>query len=134
MKELCDELFCHIFDSFETAENGHIHIFECREQGDVFYHLLVHIKNNDNGLSLLLTGENKEIFAGYFKKGLAGLLVNNGEIMKAAKERGIDEDMWINHVSSAFAEIVKWWQREEYKKTADEITACFYACLGIKNC
>ena len=42
LKELCEELFCHIFDSLDNDRNEHRHIFECEAPDSVFLHLFRH--------------------------------------------------------------------------------------------
>ena len=45
LKELCEELFCHIFDTESHNQNGHKHIFDCDSSDAVFLHLLRHLPN-----------------------------------------------------------------------------------------
>mgnify|MGYP002510783194 CR=1 FL=1 len=51
LKELCEELFCHIFDSIENNNEKHKHIFECDAPTSVVLHLLQHLQRNDNCIS-----------------------------------------------------------------------------------
>ena len=41
-KELCEELFCHIFDSMAEIRNDHRHIFDCDAHDSEFLHLFRH--------------------------------------------------------------------------------------------
>ena len=41
LKELCEELFCHIFDVANDEKDGHNHIFDCEAPDSVFLHLLL---------------------------------------------------------------------------------------------
>ena len=36
LKELCEELFCHIFDASEEGGEKHRHIFDCEAPSSVF--------------------------------------------------------------------------------------------------
>ena len=57
LKELCEELFCHIFDMADEG-NNHKHIFECDAPDSVFLHLLKHLrKNTGEQLLFLYTGD-----------------------------------------------------------------------------
>lgn len=109
LKELCEELFCHIFDS--ETENGtdHRHIFDCNSRESVFLHLLYHLENNDNGLLNLLYGKNNELFLTYFKKGLRELVKSQLHLLRNEKNSVLPESFLINHISSAFVETVRWW-------------------------
>ena len=50
LKELCAELFCHIFDALEEGGGQHKHIFECDTTAPMILHLLQHLQKNDNHL------------------------------------------------------------------------------------
>ena len=50
LKELCKELFCHIFDTLEGNSKQHKHIFECDTLSPVVLHLLQHLQKNDNNI------------------------------------------------------------------------------------
>ena len=47
LKEMCRELFCHIFDSAEE-NNNHKHIFDCDSEDSAFLHLFRHFHKNDH--------------------------------------------------------------------------------------
>ena len=74
LKELCEELFCHIFESSEEGKEKHRHIFECEAPSSVFLHLLQHLQNNDNNILELLACDSNELFLGYFKASLKELI------------------------------------------------------------
>ena len=131
LKELCKELFCHVFDNLDGNENGHSHIFECNSKENALLHLLRHFNTNDNNVSKLLTGENNELFLEYFKKELRGLIAGQNEITELAKNRNIPEEYWINHVSACFVETVKWWLSQKKKNTPEKTYKCFLGALGI---
>ena len=44
LKELCEELFCHLFDAMEG--HTHRHIFACEAPDSVFLHLFQHLQRN----------------------------------------------------------------------------------------
>ena len=70
LKELCEELFCHIFDIENGESHSHKHIFECDGSDSVFLHLFEHLKKNDNNILALLSSQNNELFLKYFKNNL----------------------------------------------------------------
>ena len=47
LRELCEELFCHITDAMGEGGEGHRHIFDCDATDSVFLHLFRHLKQND---------------------------------------------------------------------------------------
>ena len=131
LKELCAELFCHIFDAASGGEEGHHHIFDCEEKGEVFLHLLRHIDKNDNGICTLLSCQSNELFLHYFKNSLLALIENDGEILKMCPER-LPKDFFTNHVCSVFVETVKWWLSRGKSVSAEEINDYFLLAAGLK--
>ena len=131
LKELCRELFCHIFDNLDGFESDHKHIFDCDSKEDVFLHLLQHLEKNDNNISTLLMGENNELFLGYFKNELKKLVALQKGTSEIAKSKKIPEEYWINHVSSSFVETVRWWFSCKKKDSPETIHAYFLEVLGV---
>lgn len=77
LRDLCDELFCHIFDAMDEKQSGHNehkHIFECDAPDSVYLHLFRHIQKNDNNILKLLSGKNNDLFFRYFKNSFQKLV------------------------------------------------------------
>ena len=125
LKELCEELFCHIFDSSENGGSAHTHIFECETPSSVILHLLRHLQNNDNGILDLLDCENNELFLRYFKENLISLIESRPDLFMDKKPAELPEGFWINHVSATFVETVRWWI-EEGKQESPETLADYF--------
>lgn len=130
LKELCEELFCHIFDATRADGEKHKHIFECNAPPSVILHLLNHLKNNDNNVLSLLACENNELFMRYFKDDLKKLIKSQPKLFPLPP--GLPEAYWINHVSSSFAETVKWWADNGMKESPEELSSYFLATI-FKN-
>lgn len=131
LKELCEELFCHIFDTAENYGNGHRHIFTCEETDSVFLHLLRHLQKNDNNILRLLSGENNELFIRYFKNGLVRLIENRGELLKANEK--LPQDFWVNHIAATFVETVRWWVKNSMKLPPETINEYFLSVINIAD-
>ncbi len=128
LKELCHELFCHLFDSL-NGEKDHRHIFECDTHDTVFLHLFKHIQKNDNQLLELLSGENNTLFLGYFKDGLYDLVKSQINTFKTNKHIGLPDDFLINHICSSFVETVLWWVKDGCSLSCEKITEYFFAVI-----
>ncbi len=126
LKELCRELFCHIFDSI-SDNHSHSHIFNCQKQDSVFLHLFTHINNNDNNIAKLLNCQNNRLFLQYFKTGLIDLLEN----IEIKNHKVLPKDFVTNHIASTFVETVKWWI-DNGKKESPELI-CEYFLILIDN-
>lgn len=126
LKELCEELFCHIFDSLNTEESEHRHIFDCEAPDSVFLHLFMHLQKNDNNILELLSCENNELFLQYFKNNLQSLVASQQPLFQARKSEKLPESFWINHIVYTFVETVKWWINNGMKESPETITEYFY--------
>ena len=129
LKELCEELFCHIFDSANFEENNHRHIFKCDAPDCVFLHLFRHLQKNDNNIMSLLSGNNNELFLRYFKTDLKKLVKSQLSLFESEKSAKLPEDFWINHIASDFVETIKWWVDNGMKETPETITNYFFVSV-----
>ena len=127
LKDLCQDLFCHLFDC--ATNQHHNHLFSCEAPESTFLHLLQHLKNNDNNLLKLMCCPNNELFLRYFKQNLATLIENQPDLYVCCKCPNIPRDFWLNHVVNTFVETVKWWLANDMKQSAQPICTYFYAVL-----
>lgn len=131
LKELCAELFCHIFDSTQEVKNGHSHIFECDAPDSVFLHLLQHLKNNDNNILKLFSCQDNEVFLQYFKLGILQLAKSQPEVFDVYKSANLPKEYWENHIISTFVSTVKWWVDGGLLLPPETINNYFNKALGI---
>lgn len=129
LKELCEELFCHIFDSANDEKSNHKHIFECDAPNSVFLHLFQHLQKNDNNILELLSCQNNELFLSYFRSNLQRLVENQLPLFKSEKSGKLPESFWINHISSVFVETVRWWVDNGMKESPETITDYFFTAV-----
>ena len=129
LKELCQELFCHIFDASRERPTDHRHIFDCDTHGSVFLHLFKHLQNNDNNILELLSGQNNELFLRYFKTNLRRLVESQLSVFEARKNEKLPENFWIEHITSTFIETVRWWIENGMKESPEVIAEYFYLAV-----
>lgn len=125
LKELCEELFCHIFDASNDSDHEHRHIFNCNAPDSVFKHLFEHLYKNDNQILELLSSENNELFLKYFKTNLLKLVENQLNIFSYQKVHNLPRDFYINHIAATFVETARWWIENKLQQTPQEITEYF---------
>ncbi len=128
LKELCEDLFCHIFDA-EENESGHIHLFSCDAPESAFAHLFLHLQKNDNNILRLLSCRNNDLFLRYFKEQLGKMAKSQMQLFAERKSEKLPESFWINHISSTFVETLRWWVDNGMKESAEEITEYFYLAV-----
>ncbi len=131
LKSICEELFCHIFDSLDENKHGHKHIFDCTLTDSVFLHLFKHLKNNDNNIFKLLSCRNNEIFLNYFKAGLVRLIEKQEDVFASPLAEKLPKSFWTNHVASTFVETVKWWIETKCTQSPEEITEYFLRLIHL---
>ena len=100
LKELCNELFCHIFDSMNEEHSEHRHIFECDAPDSVYLHLFQHLQKNDNNILKLLSGKNNELFFRYFKNDFEKLVESQLSQFDGRKDPKLPDSYWANHIST----------------------------------
>lgn len=130
LKELCEELFCHVLDATQNV-CSHRHIFECETQGSVFLHLFRHMQKNDNHVLELLTCGSNDLFLRYFKDGLVALIQKQTDAFEISRPVDVPQSFWVNHVASAFVQAVCWWSENEMTCTAEEINEYFLRSLFL---
>lgn len=130
LKELCEELFCHVFDSMTDDSKGHRHIFNCDAPDSAFLHLFLHLRKNDNNILNLLSCEDNEIFLGYFKSGLIKLIEKDNEVYEP---KGLPRGYWVNHIASVFVETVRWWVDNDMNESPEIITNYFLIAINSKR-
>lgn len=128
LKELCGELFCHIFDTVgERSE--HRHIFACDAPDSVFLHLLRHLQRNDNQILTLLSGRNNELFLRYFKEELQKLVESQLPLFDSEKAQRLPHRFWISHIAATFVETVRWWVDNGMQETPETILEYFFLAV-----
>ena len=129
LKELCEELFCHIFDASNNKNKDHKHIFDCDAPDSVFLHLFRHFQKNDNNILALLSSQNNDLFLRYFKLNLTKLVESQLYLFKDRKNEKLPDSFWINHIASTFVETIKWWIDNGLKESPETITDYFYMAV-----
>ena len=129
LKELCEDLFCHVADYAVSAKPQHKHIFQCDTQGSVFLHLFEHLLKNDNHILDLLSCRNNDLFLQYFKYHLRKLAISQIEFFEARKNPKLPDSLWIDHICSTFVETVRWWIDNGMKESPETITEYFYLAV-----
>lgn len=129
LKEFCEELFCHIFDTENNKENNHRHIFECDGAESVFLHLFQHLQKNDNNILALLSSQNNELFLRYFRTNLEDLIQKHLFLFESEKFKSLPESFWKNHITSTFVETIRWWIDNGMRESPQVITEYFFSVI-----
>lgn len=125
LKELCVELFEHVFNANKRENGNNLNIFKCEEKDGVFLHLFKHIKKNDNNIGKLLSSKNNDLFLEYFKNGVREMVKKNINEFKDKKPSMVPNEFWVNHITCTYIETLRWWLNNKMKQTPEEITEYF---------
>ena len=128
LKELCGELFCHVFDAVDNHPD-HRHIFQCDEDAPVFVHLFRHLMKNDHNILQLLSGQNNALFLQYFRAGLESVAVRQLSQFAYRKPPQLPESFWVDHIASTFVETLRWWIRNGMQESPETITEYFFLAV-----
>ena len=129
LKELCGELFCHIFDATTAGTEKHRHIFDCDAPSSVILHLLQHLQKNDNNILDLLACENNELFLSYFKENLKRLIRQQMHVFANEKAKTLPEEYWVNHVATTFVGTVRWWLENGRREDPETLSEYFFTVI-----
>lgn len=128
LKEFCEELFCHIFDSENNQSHEHRHIFLCDGSKPVFLHLFQHLHKNDNNILFLLSSQNNELFLKYFRTNIESLVEKHLDLFEL-RNKNLPESFWKNHIASTFVETIRWWVANGLKETPEDINEYFFKVI-----
>jgi len=129
LKELCADLFCHIFDAADGTHPKHNHIFHCEAPDCAFLHLFRHIQNNDNRILDLLASRNNTLFLDYFKAQLKTMVCQQLPRFEGRKSPRLPEDFWVDHICATFVQTLVWWISHGTRDAPEVITEYFYLAV-----
>ena len=131
LKELCNELFCHIFDRVTQTNHDHKHLFDCASSKPMFLHLLHHLQKNDNHILELLSCQSNSLFLMYFKEGLINLIHTQISDVQPSDIQNLPEELWVNHIANTFIETVTWWLNNKKQETPETLYGYFLSLLHL---
>ena len=124
LKEMCSELFRHVFSDVLSAENTHDFSLSGGESGAVITHMLYHLRDNKRNIRGILSCESGEMFLQFFRQYLNKLFFS---YLSRGNHPTVPEDFLLNHISGSFVNMVQWWIRGGAKETPEELAAYFDA-------
>lgn len=124
LKEICRELFDHIFSNDLNRECSKIFENSNKNPKILITHILYHLKENKEKFIKVLSCESNELFLEYFKTYLFKVIdeyifIDNIEDEKFKK-------FLKNHICCSFVETVKWWIKDQMEESPEEIADYFF--------
>lgn len=122
LRELCKEIFEHVFSDNISVEKSHDFSGANRNLREEITHILYHLKDSSQYISRILSCESGEIFMNYFKEYLEKVF--SDELKKIKTD--IPQDYMVNHMVCDFAETVRWWMKNN-KYSPEDISLFFFS-------
>lgn len=129
LREMCVEMFQHVFSPPPGAENTHDFSLETGNPKAIVTHILYHLLGNRKRCIDILSGEGGELFLGYFRQQL-NVLVSQYILTNMPRDGKIPSDFLVNHVASSFVGMVQWWIAGRLRQTPEELADYFMAVIS----
>ena len=126
LREMCVELFAHVFDNQLQAESHHDFSKEPGNLKNRLIHLLYHLQENSKNISCVLFGESGDLFMRYFREYLFEMFTSYIE-----EDKKIPRDFVLNYYVGSFSEIMIWWFQNKMKYTPEQVGE-FYLLMVSK--
>lgn len=126
LRELCKEIFDHVFSDDLKRESTHDFSARQRDLEAEITHILYHLDDSRPYLKSILSCESGEMFMGYFKEYLTALF--SDELDK--RPSAVPQEYLLHHTVCDFAEAVRWWMGHgEY--SAEDVSRFFFAASPV---
>lgn len=116
LNAMCTAILEHIFSDDLIREETHDFSGNRNLQARLT-HLLYHLKEKEQDISSILSGDSNELFMRYFKDYLTKMFAKQTVCVVSAAPK----DYVLNHYVSSFAETVKWWVEKDMSYSPYEV-------------
>lgn len=125
LKELCTDLFDHIFSDSLDTEGTHDFSLADGNPDSMITHILYHLRDNKKNIIGILTCESGELFLRFFKQYLNELITQH--LLKGVEHKNatVPDDFLVNHIAGSFVEMVQWWLKNNMKQSPEELAEYF---------
>lgn len=129
LRELCTELFRHVFSEEIMHETTHNFTFSRDDNRAIITHILYHLRDNRENVLSIMSSESGDIFLQYFREYLNSTIINRMVENVDMNALGIPKELLINHISGTFISIIQWWIKEGVRKTPEELAEYFFKLI-----
>ncbi len=129
LREMCAEMFAHVFSEAPEAEPTHDFSDTHDDPKAMVTHVLYHLREHGKKMMVLLTCESGELFRRYFDEYFCALVMEHILKGEKQKEKGLPKELLVNHISSSFVSLVRWWLEQQMKQSPEEIADYFMAVI-----
>lgn len=129
LRELCADLFAHVFSQPAEAELTHDFSMAAEAPKAFVAHILYHLRDHGKKVILLLTCESGELFQDYFRQyfnEFAGQHIYNAS---RYKNSDIPKDFLMDHICASFINLVRWWQKNSMKLSPEKLSEYYTSVI-----
>lgn len=127
LRELCTELFEHVFSEAPEAEQTHDFSMSAGATGAIVTHILYHLREHGKTMLILLTCESGELFQRYFHQYFNGLVTERILGGRKQENTAVPANLLADHISMSFVNLVRWWLKNDMKQSPEDIAEYFAA-------
>lgn len=126
LKELCHDLFEHVFSDTPGVTDTHDFSVETGNVHAILSHILYHLRDSIEHTPGIIRGESRHLFLQFFRHHLIEHFENliPCSHMEQAK---IPRKYLIGHLAGSFLTLVQWWIEDEFKSAPDMLTDYYMA-------
>lgn len=125
LKALCTDIIDHVFSEEIISEEKHDFSHHSSFK-DKITHILYHLKEKQQSIRGLFSGECGEIFLRYLKEYLYRIFNKHISVNGT-----IPHDYALDIAVSSFAETVRWWLKGHSDYTPEQMTDNLFNCINI---
>lgn len=129
LREMCREMFEHVFSDAPEAELTHDFSRKTDDPKAMITHVLYHLREHGKKTIVLLTCESGELFQRYFNQYFCKLVCTHILNREELKISSLPEDFLVYHISGSFVHLVRWWLEQGMKQPPEEIAEYFMAVI-----
>ena len=129
LRELCEELFEHVFSRPPEAEPTHDFSMAAKDPTALVAHILYHLRDHGKKVIVLLTCESGELFQDYFRdyfNNFAGRYIYN---TSRYKNSDVPADFLMDHISTSFINLVRWWQKNNMAPSPETLSGYYTSVI-----
>ena len=130
LRELCDELFDHVFSYAPDVDHDHDFTQTKGEPYAVITHILYHLRDNRRNILGILGSESGDRFLRFFRQYLTELYISHMLEGLERRKLSIDPRFLVEHISASFVNLVQWWIRGGLEQSPEELTLYFKALIS----
>ncbi|MGI5888787.1 MAG: TetR/AcrR family transcriptional regulator [Oscillospiraceae bacterium] len=129
LNQMCEDIFSHVFSAVREREATHDFSSQPATLSNELTHLLYHLKEQEQDISNLFSGESGDIFLKYFKEQLTRAFDGMKELFPESVPREYAEKFYV----TAFAELVSIWVGKGFRETPETIVRYYFCLINSKQ-